>query len=74
MFYQQYHDIVGLLETHCINSFSSPLANDKIYHSHRIQNNKSNRKFGGISVLVKKSISDGITPFPLLTQITCGLN
>lgn len=59
------YDIVGLVETHNNKSFSSPLCNYKIYHNFRNQNEKSRRLFGGISVMVRRSISAGVAPLPI---------
>ena len=58
-------DIVGLVETHTTSSFISPLVDYKIFHTHRVQNNRAKRKFGGISVLIRKSLSDGVEPLPV---------
>lgn len=44
----KYFDLIGLVGTHCIKSFRSPLPEYKIYHCHRVQNSKSRRHFGGI--------------------------
>ena len=62
--------IVGLVETHTTSSFISPLDDYKIFHTHRVQNNRAKRKFGGISVLIRKSLSDGVEQ----TQVLFGLN
>jgi len=59
------YDIIGLVETHNNSSLSSPLPNYKIYHTYRTQNTRAKRLFGGISVLVRKSISAGVTPLPV---------
>lgn len=59
------YDIIGLVETHNITSFKSPLPKYKIYHNFRTQNEKSKRIFGGISVMVRRSISTGIKQLPL---------
>ena len=56
-------DIVGLVETHTTSSFISPLDDYKIFHTRRVQNNRAKRKFGGISLLIRKSLSDGVEPF-----------
>ena len=55
---RQWFDIVGLVETHTTSSFMSPLNEYKIYHTHRVQNSRAKRKCGGISVLIRKSLSD----------------
>jgi hypothetical protein len=44
-------DIVGLVETHTTSSFISALDDYKMFHTHRVQNNRAKRKFGGIRVL-----------------------
>jgi hypothetical protein len=36
-------DIVGLVETHTTSSFISPLDDYKIFHTHRVQNNRAKR-------------------------------
>ena len=54
-------DILGIVETHLIASLPSPLPNYKIHHFFRVQDKKAKRVFGGISILVKKSISNGVT-------------
>ena len=43
-------DIIGLVETHNIKPLKSPLASHKIYHSHRIQDPRSKRNYGVISI------------------------
>jgi hypothetical protein len=58
-------DIVGLVETHTTSSFISPLDDYRIFHTHRVQNNRANRKLGGISDLIRKSLSDGVEPLPV---------
>jgi hypothetical protein len=58
-------DIVGLVETHTTSSFISPLDDYKIFHTHRVQNNRAKRKFGGISVLIRKSLPDDVEPLPV---------
>jgi hypothetical protein len=50
------------LQISLIRAFISPLDDYKIFHTHRVQNNRANRKFGGISVLIRKSLSDGVEP------------
>ena len=30
------YDIIGLVETHCVESLKSPLPTHKIYHNHRM--------------------------------------
>ena len=59
----KHFDIIGLVETHLVESLPSPLANFNIYHFYRSQNAKARRNFGGISLLIRKSIKDGITIF-----------
>ena len=58
-------DIVDLVETHITSSFISPLDDYKIFHTHRVQNNRAKRNFGGISVLIRKSLSDDVEPLPV---------
>ena len=58
-------DIVGLVETHTTSSFISLLVDYTIFHTHRVQNNRAKRKFGGISVLIRISLSDGFEPLPV---------
>ena len=58
------YDIIGLVETHCIESLKSPLSTHRINHNHRTQDPRSKRTFGGISLLVNKSISKGIVILP----------
>ena len=37
----KYYDIIGLVETHLVESLPSPLRNLTIYHFHRSQNAKA---------------------------------
>jgi hypothetical protein len=48
------YDIIGLVETHLVESLPAPLKNYNIHHTYRKQNVKTKRNFGGISVLIKK--------------------
>lgn len=57
-------DMNGLVETHNIKPLKSPLASDKIYHSHIIQDPRSKRTFGSISILIRKSLVNGISVLP----------
>ena len=50
------YDIIGLVETHLVESLPAPLKNYNIHHTYRKQNVKTKRNFGGISVLIKKTI------------------
>ena len=51
------YDIIGLVETHLVESLPAPLKNYNIHHTYRKQNVKTKRNFGGISVLIKKNNS-----------------
>ena len=55
------YDINGLVETHVIDSLASPLNGYKFHHNFRIKDNLSKRSSGGISILIKDTIKDGIT-------------
>ena len=57
------YDIIGLVETHLVESLPPPLKNYKIHHTYRTQNVKAKRNFGGISILIKKSVSNGVKIF-----------
>lgn len=60
----QGYDIIGLVETHNLKPLKFSLASHKIYHSHRIQDPRSKRTFGGISILIRKSLVNGINVLP----------
>jgi exonuclease III len=48
-------DVIGLVETHLIESLPSPSKDFNIHHFYRTQNSRAKRNFGGISILVRKS-------------------
>ena len=45
------YNIIGLVETHLVESLPAPLENYDIHHTYRKQNVKTKRNFGRISVL-----------------------
>jgi hypothetical protein len=45
------YDIIGLVETHLVESLPAPLNNYNIHHTYRKQNAKTKRNFGGTSSL-----------------------
>ena len=54
------NDIVCLLETHCSLDDSIILQDFNAVHLIRPKSNKSNKRSGGISVLVKSNIRKGV--------------
>ena len=48
------YDIIGLVETHLVESLPAPLNNYNIHHTYR-KSAKTKRNFGRISVLIKKT-------------------
>ena len=49
------------VETHLSDSLSSPLNGYKFHHTFRSKDQRAERSFDGISILIKNSIKDGIT-------------
>lgn len=49
-------DVIGLVETHLIESLPPPSKDFNIHHFYRTQNSRAKRNFGSISILVRKSI------------------
>ena len=54
------HDLFCIAETHCDNDQSIDIENYKCFKICRSKNRKNNRTFGGLAVLYKNSLQNGI--------------